>query len=159
MNQSEYLLQAFYQDHIENIDVFLTYVESIFGKNKVYDIHKFMFEKYGAPKLGTSRVTYLSKFVVFKVPISEYGFRTNDLEASIISIGEPDDPFYIPLAKSKHFPNCDIPIVVMEKVKEASYDEIKNSLGYVPDFVSAVDMGQVGFTKKGKLVAFDYADL
>ena len=90
-----------------------------------------MFEKYGAPKLGTSRVTYLSKFVVLKYLFLNMAFRTNDLEASIISIGEPDDPFYIPLAKSKHFPNCDIPIVVMEKVKEASYDEIKILLGYV----------------------------
>jgi len=159
MDTSEYLLRAYTQDHIGDVDVFLAYVKNFFGEGELYQIHKFMCKKYGTPKLGTSRVTYLSKFVVFKIPISEDGFGMNDFEASLMGFGEEQDPWYIPLAKSKHLPQCGMPIVVMEKVIPADNEMILSIMGTIPSFVNSVDMGQVGFTKSGKLVAFDYADL
>lgn len=156
--QADHLMNAFIQNHPKNKQDFLSYVESIFGKGLLLDIHTMMCNKYGLPKIGTGRVTYISKTVVFKVPISDFGFRNNDIEASILSIHE-NTPYEIPIAYSRHLPNCEIPIVVMEKVKELTLTEIKDKLGEIPSFVSAVDMGQVGLNKKGKLVAFDYADL
>lgn len=157
-NENNFLMDAFFQKHPENYNKFINYVESVFGEGLLLNIHKKMCKKYGLPKIGTSRVTYISKSVVFKVPISECGFRNNDLEASIISLYENTE-YEIPIAKSRHLLNCEVPIVVMEKVKEMSLSDIKDQYGEMPDFVSAVDMGQVGLTKKGKLVAFDYADL
>lgn len=143
----------------ESTEEFLKYVESIFGQGKLLDIHKYMCEKYGLPKIGTGRVAYISKSVVFKVPINIDGFRLNDWEASLVSLNE-GTPYEIPLAKSRHFfGSQDIPIVVMEKVKEMLLSEIKEMFGEIPSFVSAVDMGQVGLNSRGKLVAFDYADL
>lgn len=157
MNERDFLLNAFYQIHPKNKDEFLVYVKSIFGENLVYQIHSYMCDKYGLPKIGTGRVTYISKTVVFKVPISEDGFRNNDWEASIISLGQ--DPDSVQIAYSRHLPNCEIPIVVMEKVSPLTEDEIKQKFGSVPHWVEYVDMGQVGLNSRGKLVAFDYANL
>ena len=158
MNQSDFLINAFYQNHPTNEKEFLTYVESIFGEGLLLDIHRIMCKKYGLPKIGTGRVTYISKTVVFKVPSSDFGFRNNDMEASTLSIAE-GTPYEIPIAYSRHLPKCEVPIVVMEKVQELSLPEIKEKYGEIPSFVSAVDMGQVGLNSRGKLVAFDYADL
>jgi hypothetical protein len=159
MDQRQYMLNALNQIHPESSEEFLKYVENIFGQGELLDIHKYMCEKYGLPKIGTGRVAYISKKVVFKVPIDIDGFRLNDWEASLVSL-HAGTPYEIPLAKSRHFfGSQDIPIVVMEKVKEMSLSEIKEMFGEIPSFVSAVDMGQVGLNSRGKLVAFDYADL
>lgn len=156
MSTQDYLISAYNQEHPTDKEAFLKYVESVFDKGVMLDLHTFMCNKYGLPKIGTGRTTYLSKNFVFKVPISEFGFRINDLEGSTISIDEGTE-YEIPIAKSRLLPKCDIPIVVMERVVEMTLDEIDDRFGYIPSFVSAVDMGQVGLNRKGKLVAFDYA--
>ena len=155
----DFLLDAYYQNHPTSIPEFLKVVEDIMGKGSLLELHRFCCQKYGLPKIGTSRVTYLSKFVVFKVPVTLDGFRNNDWEASLCGIGEEGTDYHIPLARSRHLPHQDIPVVVMERITEASISDILEKLGKIPDFVSAVDSAQVGFTRKGKLVAFDYADL
>lgn len=160
MDYRDYLLAAYQQEHPASSDEFLAAIKNIMGEGTLYDLHCRMCKKYGPPKLGTSRVAYLSKSVVFKVPVTDDGFRHNDWEGSLVSLGGVEgDPYFIPIARSRLHPRTDIIIVVMEKVEEVDLDEIKTRLGHLPDFVSAVDMGQVGFTRKGKLVAFDYADL
>lgn len=146
------------QDNYADNNEFIKYIEDEFGVGRVLDLHKSMTGKYGTPKFGTGRATYLSKYCVFKVPVSVDGFRLNDLEGSTISIGEPNKIGYIPIARSRLILIKDVPIVAMEKVIEADINDIKDKIGKVPDFVSSVDMGQVGFNKKGNLVAFDYAD-
>ncbi|PTH79100.1 hypothetical protein [Aeromonas veronii] len=160
MAYSEYLMQAYEQKHPATVAEFLESISSMITESPLLELHRRFCKKYGPPKLGTSRVSYISKSVVFKLPVSSDGFRHNDWEGSLMSIGEEGDSHYIPLARSRLHPGyIDIPIVVMEKVEEASLQCIRERLGHIPGFVSAVDMSQVGFTKKGKLVAFDYADL
>lgn len=160
MNEKEnYLLRAYSQNHFDNGKEMLSYLESEFGKGLILDLHRKLIDKYGMPKLGTGRATYISKFCVFKLPVTLCGFRLNDWEGSVSSIGKKGTPYYIPIARSKLIFIDDIPIVVMEKVQESSLSEIKSKLGLIPDFVSSVDMGQVGFNHKGQLVAYDYADL
>lgn len=158
MDKGQFLLNAFNQNHPNSVSEFLNYVEHIFGSGQLLDIHSFMCKKYGLPKIGTGRVAYISKSVVFKVPIDIDGFRLNDWEASLSSF-QAGTPYEIPLAKSRHLLGVEIPIVVMEKVQELTLKEIESLFGYIPNFVHSVDMGQVGLNKKGKLVAFDYADL
>lgn len=155
----DYLMRAYLQDHFTEKKEMMDFIESEFGTGFLFDLHSKFIDKYGMPKLGTSRATYISKSCVFKIPISLEGFRLNDWEGSLCSIGEEGTEYYIPLAKSKLLYINDIPVVAMERVIEASLDDIKEKYGFIPDFVSAVDMGQVGFDSKGKLVAYDYADL
>lgn len=154
----DYLMQAYTQQHPTSVDEWMKQVRSLLDSGTLVDLHQYMSNKYGCPKLGTSRVAYIGKICVFKVPITDSGFRANDWETSLVSTAPEDSPYYIPLARTRYFKH-DIPIVCMERVEEANFDDIEKRLGHIPDFVSAVDMGQVGWTRKGKLVAFDYADL
>lgn len=154
------LLRGFYQIHPSSVDEFLSLIEpELQGEDELISLHVKFCEKYGPPKLGTSRATYIGKNFVFKLPITMMGYRDNDNEGSIISIGKEGDEFYVPIARSKLLPRVDIPIVIMEKVTEVTMDDIASVHGSVPSFFSIVDSGQVGYTRKGRLVAFDYADL
>ena len=149
-----YLWSAYVQDHPTDVPTWIAQLEELCGEGELLELHKLMAAKYGVPEIGTSRAAYMSKTVVFKVPTTLDGFRNNDWEASLISI--PDTP----IARSRHLPKCDIPVVVMERVQPCiDLQECIDVLGTVPDFVSAVDMAQVGWTRKGRLVAYDYADL
>lgn len=149
----DYIWAAYVQDHPADIEHWIELLRELCGGEcELLDLHKRMVAKFGLPEIGTSRAAYMSKTVVFKVPTTPDGFRDNDWEASLISI--PD----MPIARSRHLPNCDIPVVVMERVQPCGPQEIVDRLGAVPDFVSAVDMAQVGWTRKGRLVAYDYAD-
>lgn len=153
MDYRDFLLAAYEQNHPTSSEAFLDAIEGMIGAGPLFDLHRLMCKKYGPPKLGTSRVSYLSKTVVFKVPVSENGFRCNDWEGSIVSLGDAT-----PIARARLHPNSEIPIVVMERVEEVSLEQICERLGHIPDFVYAIDMAQVGFTRAGKLVAFDYVD-
>lgn len=113
------------------------------------DLHNKLWDKYGKPECGTGRAAYIGKHVVFKVPRNLGGVRANDWEGSL------DSSPNMPLAKTR-FLNFDLMVIAMEKIAPATTAEIINKLGKVPDFVSSVDMGQVGWNKKGQLVAFDY---
>lgn len=128
----------------------------IIEESPLFDLHRFCCKKYGPPKLGTSRVTYLSKHVVFKVPINDDGFRNNDCwEASLLSIGEDEnDPNYMPLAYSRFLPDATFLWWLWKKVSEATEDEIIAKFGAIPAFVHNVDMGQVGWTKKRQTGCF-----
>ena len=69
----------------DGVDDFLQEVSCAIGEGVLLDLHHSLVKKYGMPHLGTSRVCYVSKSVVFKVPISPDGFYHNDAEASLIS--------------------------------------------------------------------------
>lgn len=135
---------------------FLSALNDLLGAGDLLDLHTAMVEKYGIPHMGTSRVTYMSKSAVFKVPISPDGFRYNDFEACLVAVAfaEKDS-----LGMTRMVFKNDIPIVAMEKIEPASFQEIKDRLGEVPDWVYGIDMQQVGFSQSGILKAYDYADL
>lgn len=158
MDNKEFLLRALNQEHPESKQDFLAYIESVFGTGLLFDLYSKMIDKYGLPKIGTRRATYISKSIVFKVPVDIEGFRENDWEGSLCAIN-PDSNYEIPIAKSRLIFCDDIPVVAMEKVQPLFLSQIKEKFGEIPAFVSWVDMGQVGLNRQGKLVAYDYADL
>lgn len=158
MNTEEFLLRALNQEHPESKTAFLSYIESVFGEGLLLDLHKRMCDKYGLPEIGTKRATYISNSVVFKLPVDIEGFRENDWEGSVCGLNVGTE-YEIPIAKSRLIFRDDIPVVVMEKVEPLFLSQIKERFGEIPAFVSWVDMGQVGLTRQGKLVAYDYADL
>lgn len=146
-------------DHVQDPFTPVRFLEGLqreIGDGSLISLHRIMLEKYGMPECGTSRATYSANTVVFKVPLNPDGFFHNDAEYSLISTGciEEDQ-----LAKTKIHAIEDIPVLAMEKVIPASFGDIKARIGHVPDWVYAVDMAQVGFSKSGQLKAYDYAEL
>lgn len=152
----EVMMRSFQERPYETQEAFLADLLKILGESSLYSLHQVMLTKYGLPHLGTSRVTYVSKSTVFKVPISPDGFRYNDAEASLVSTDFVDAEN---LANTKLRFFQDIPVLVMENIDPADIQEIKSYFGKIPDWVYAIDMAQVGFSKNGTLKAYDYADL
>lgn len=106
---------------------------------------------------GRNRVTFIRKSYVIKVPATIDGFADNDWEGSVSNTKESlNNPEEIEYAKSRLVEYKGIPLVFMERVEEAYHHEITSRLGYYPDWVLSVDCQQVGFTKSGRLVAYDF---
>lgn len=129
--------------------VFMNDIRINFGENAVA-LHEKLWKKYGEPKCGNSRATYISKNYVFKLPLSEEGIYQNEDECTLLS----DD--YWQFAKTRLI-DSDSRLLCMERVEHAFYDTIIERLGYVPEFVMGIDCSQVGFNRRGELVAYDFA--
>lgn len=98
----------------------------------------------------------LGKYVV-KIPKNLAGFGDNDWEGSVSNSPESlghDDYVQYPRTRLAYYK--EVPIVFMEKVEPVTAKEIVRRLGYEPDWVNSVDCGQVGFNRKGRLLAYDY---
>lgn len=105
-----------------------------------------MMEKYEYLGCGRNRIVFRlkSKNYVVKVPVNLAGNSDNCFEAK-------KQDFGYPVAKAKRVIIGDFCCAVMEYVEHA--DRFDNEL---PDWTGFVDCGQVGFTKKGELVAYDF---
>lgn len=100
--------------------------------------------RYGDPRCGYSRMTFFDKDFVYKVPRNSRGFDDNEREAAW-----KDD--FIPLADCSlkvEMPSG-IPVLKMERV---SPTVLKTE---PPEWVMWVDCAQIGYTKDGRLVAYD----
>jgi hypothetical protein len=110
--------------------------------------------KYGEPDVGRTRAVFdRGDGYVVKVPINGEGFAANSRE---VITSEAEDP-YTPVADCYHDTVYDVSsdgvsVLVMEKL---TFDGVPKSYKDLPDWVGAVDCGQVGYNKKGELVAFD----
>ncbi len=128
------------------------YIDS--GKNFDFDkkifktlslLRKKFQEKYGNPiGVGRQRETFRYKSWVFKVPINRMGMDSNIKEHKY---KEKNNVHEFPITKL--FFLKDIPILKMEYVE---YLDSKDK----PDWSGCIDCGQVGKTKKGKIVPYDY---
>lgn len=111
-------------------------------------------KKYGEPMVGRTRAVFdRGDGYVVKVPINGEGFAANSRE---VLTSEVEDP-YTPVADCYHDTVYDassegVSVLVMEKL---SFEGVPNSYSNLPDWVMSVDGGQVGYNKKGELVAFD----
>jgi hypothetical protein len=111
-------------------------------------------KKYGEPEVGRTRAVFdRGDGYVVKVPINGEGFSANDRE---VRTSEAEDP-YTPVADCYHDTVYDaspkgVSILVMEKL---TFEGVPRSYKDLPDWVGAVDCAQVGYNKKGELVAFD----
>lgn len=105
-----------------------------------------MMEKYEYLGCGRNRIVFRlkSKNYVVKVPVNLAGNSDNCFEAK-------KQDFGYPVAKAKRVIIGDFCCAVMEYVEHA--DRFKHEL---PDWTDFVDCRQVGFTKKGELVAYDF---
>ncbi len=152
----DYMLRAYSQEHYTTKDDFLNAIKPMIGDGELLELHAKMIDKYGMPKLGTSRVSYVSKKVVFKVPINEEGFKFNDFELSLLSSDEKGAAQY---GHTRLAQPLGVDVLAMEIIERAETEEIQDRLGYVPEWVHDIDMEQVGFNRKGVLKAYDYADI
>ena len=108
--------------------------------------------KYGTPWVGRTRAVFdRGDGYVIKVPLNGEGFLSNSREVNSYGMEDP----YIPTAEcweeTDHSVNKDgLSVLIMEKVKVtfANYKDM-------PDWVGSVDCGQVGYNRKGELVAYD----
>ena len=105
--------------------------------------------------MGRNRNVFNFGRYVVKVPRNFYGVIDNDWEGSV-SNSEDCDPEDVQYARTRLAYWKDVPIVFMEYVEYASNKEIAERVGHVPDWTMSVDCGQVGFNRKGCLVAYDY---
>lgn len=107
---------------------------------------------------GRNRNVFDCGNYVVKLPVNCEGISDNDWEGSV-SNGptQPRDNWTVRYARTRMMWVANkIPVVFMEKVEDASLQEIKNRLGNVPDWIDCVDCGQVGFNRKQELLAYDY---
>lgn len=96
---------------------------------------------------GRHRKVFLSRSgkYVIKVPHNDGGFRANQEEYDLYCNQAKSS---IPLAKCRLHKSD---ILLMEFVKSASWRPD------LPEWVRSVDCQQVGYTRTGKLVAYDYS--
>lgn len=84
---------------------------------------------------------------VLKIPLNEAGEFCNDGEASIIDRN---------CARGRWVEIEGFVCVIQEYVEDASLAAIRMRLGRIPDWVSGIDCAQVGFTRSGRLKAYDF---
>lgn len=107
--------------------------------------------------IGRNRITFMFSTYVVKLPWTFDGFTDNDWEGSISNI--PDAPYSdweIQYARTRLCYVGEIPVLFMERVEPLSGRRVVERFGYEPEWVSFVDCGQVGLTRSGRLVAYDY---
>ncbi len=108
---------------------------------------------YGKPCLGGGRMAFFNGDWVIKIPRNETGISDTYREHRLFSQCGPNSDRMFPLAKCHIVDNEDgIPILYMEKVE---YVPVSVEL---PGWTHFVDCSQVGYTKDGRLVAYDYGD-
>lgn len=104
-------------------------------------------EKYEYIGRGRNRIVFKSKSgkYVIKVPRNIEGNGDNFRETK-------KEDFGFPVPKSRRIILDDFCCVIMEYVEHVSFKDRK-----APSWVSWIDCGQVGYNRKGELVAYDYA--
>ncbi len=103
---------------------------------------------------GRNRNVFLFGRYVVKLPKNLDGVADNDWEGSVSNAD--DDPEEIRYPRTRMVYVHEVPVVFMEYVEPATAKDIEARLGAVPEWVCSVDCHQVGFTRDGRLVAFDY---
>jgi hypothetical protein len=93
---------------------------------------------------GRGRIAFKRKDYVFKIPYNEYGLGFNYFEADTYK-NNPRDIY----AKCRMFGS----LLVMEYV-----EPVENMTADMPSWAWDTDMYQVGYTRAGKLVVYDYGE-
>lgn len=100
-------------------------------------------DKYGQPRAGRHRITFLSKHCVFKAPVGDAGIIDNCHEA--VCKHEQH-------AKGRIVRVLGYPVLCQERLTPKFYDDHRD----IPEWVRCIDCAQVGTTPKGALKAFDF---
>lgn len=112
--------------------------------------------KYELIGSGRNRATFKLKSgnYVIKFPLSEAGEGDNDWEASIVS-NKSEESDEIKYPKTRYITLNGFVCVVMEFVDDLSSNP-EEYWFLKEDWFNSVDGGQVGKTKSGHIVAYDY---
>lgn len=89
---------------------------------------------------------------VIKIPFTREGYQASSREVSTYENFQKDPTSGIPTAECFYtqIEGIEIPLLSMERLLEfPTFDYL------LPEWVDAVDCGQVGFNSKGELVAYD----
>jgi hypothetical protein len=119
---------------------------------RIKDIIEYCNTHYQLLDYGRHRVAYRHKDYVIKVPINDMGFASNSHEAVIYRNAKRNKkkyPEYDYIREARCRLICDKMLLVMEYVKETSYDQ-------KPDWAVTYDCFQVGVNKHGRFKAYDY---
>lgn len=120
-------------------------------------LYKRYTKKAKAIHYGRNRIVFDMGYYVVKLPSDHAGFGDNDWEGSVSNgpeqLANPLD--YIQYARTRLMYVQDIPVCLMEKVS-TEHEVHPFSDKSMPDWVSSVDCGQVGYTRRGRLVAYDW---
>ena len=102
---------------------------------------------------GRNRATYaLGPRHVLKIPVNEDGMYDNSSEAEQWRRRREHSSF--PIARCRILLNKDgLPLLVMERVVPTE----PKPRPAMPDWVYSIDCQQVGYTRKGALVAYDFS--
>jgi hypothetical protein len=105
---------------------------------------------------GRNRRTFLIKGYAVKIPLNFDGAADNDWEGSVRNGEMPLREYDIVYPRTRLIYFSGIPVLFMERVLPATSNHVRRILGRVPKWIDRVDGGQVGFTKDGRPVAYDY---
>jgi hypothetical protein len=120
-----------------------------FRCQKLLELYKRYFDKKPERvETGRNRTTFIFRTYVVKLPRNHGGLGDNDWEGSI-SNAEDSDPNDVQYARTRLVYVGEIPIIFMERVTHAYGERL-------PEWAMSVDCGQVGYTRSGRLVAYDY---
>lgn len=125
-------------------------------KEKALSLFDILSGKYDFIGAGRNRAVFKlrSGNYVIKVPLNEYGFLDNGREASVVSNKKDLEDDDIKYPQTRYVEYDEIPCVVMEYVSPIeNNEEYQKNKKWWFDYV---DCRQVGFTRKGEIVAFDY---
>jgi hypothetical protein len=107
-----------------------------------------LYKRHGVPNVGRTRAVFKTgNGEVIKVAFTAEGELANGTE---VQASNQDDPF-IPIAKTRWGHEAGVDFTIMEEVEVVSQLDYRKQ----PQWVGYVDSGQVGYTKAGKLVAYD----
>ena len=105
-----------------------------------------MIKKYGIPKCGRNRATFISKNFVIKIPLNNEGEVNNSVEANFISDNT---------AKGRLLVLNGFTCVIQEKITTLN-DQVDFNL--FPEWVKNIDSCQVGYDANGNIKAYDFAE-
>lgn len=131
-----------------NDDLFIILDSVNFDDNNdvvVKNIIEVFYNKYEFLGIGRNRVVFkLSADNVIKVPLNYNGVCDNSYEA----FNKKDVEYGIP--RSKAFTLSSITLLVMEYIQHVQLDN-------PPEWSDYIDCRQIGYNKKGQLLAYDLA--
>lgn len=106
---------------------------------------------------GRNRITFDMGRYVVKLPSNFDGFTDNDWEGSVSNgpeqLARPTE--FIQYARTRLAVVGEIPICLMDRV-DTNVRRKKYAGRVLPDWVNSVDCQQVGYTRRGRLVAYDW---
>lgn len=122
---------------------------------ELYSLH-FRFDQKAVQCFqGRNRNVFELDHCVVKLPKNQDGYTDNDWEGSVSNSPQTYNSIrHIQYPRKRLIYVSNIPVLFMEKITPIDW-AIEKQADY-PGWLAQVDCAQVGYTKEGRLVAYDY---